>query len=259
VNRPRKSRTRKLTVLLALLALGALAISVAQAQIVKRGNLEIEIEGDFAPKALPKKTQAPIKLEVEGGMATLDKSHVPAAKEIFLEFDRNGKLYTKGLASCTVGKLQSTLTNQAKSACSKALIGTGRVTAEIALPEQKPFSAGGPLLIFNGSKGNKQELIFHVYANVPAPTTVVTTAKIGKGKGPYGTSAKVKIPSITSGQGSLTSFKATLKKSWNAGGKKQNLLLAKCPTGSLKARGDIKFVSGDKLSGQIVKTCRPKG
>ena len=259
MNRPRKSTTRKATVLFALLALGALAISVAQAQIVKSGNLEIEIEGDFAPKALPKKTQAPIKLEVEGSMATLDKSHVPAVKEIYLEFDRNGKLNTKGLASCTVGKLQSTLTNQAKAACKKALIGTGRVTAEIALPEQRPFSAGGPLLIFNGSKGNKQELIFHVFANVPAPTTVVTTAKIGKGKGPYGTSARVKVPSITSGQGSLTSFKATLKKSWNSGGKKQNLLLAKCPTGSLKARGDVKFVSGDKLTGKIVKSCKPKG
>jgi hypothetical protein len=259
VNRPRKSTTRKATVLFALLALGALAISVAQAQIVKSGNIEIEIEGDFAPKALPKKTQAPIKLEVEGSMATLDKSHVPAVKEIYLEFDRNGKLNTKGLASCTVGKLQSTLTNQAKAACKKALIGTGRVTAEIALPEQRPFSAGGPLLIFNGSKGNKQELIFHVFANVPAPTTVVTTAKIGKGKGPYGTSARVKVPSITSGQGSLTSFKATLKKSWNSGGKKQNLLLAKCPTGSLKARGDVKFVSGDKLTGKIVKSCKPKG
>ena len=257
-NAPKK-RLRTATIVLALTALGALAVSASQAQIVKSGNLQIEIEGDFAPKALPKAKHAPIKLEVEGSMETLDKSHVPATKELYLEFDRNGKLYTKGLASCTVGKLQSTLTAQARQACGKALIGTGRVTAEIALPEQRPFSAGGPLLIFNGSKGGKQELIFHVYANVPAPTTVVTTAKIGKGKGPYGTSARVKIPSITSGQGSLTSFKATLKKSWSSKGKKQNLLLAKCPSGSLKARGDIKFVSGAKLSGQIVKSCTPKG
>jgi len=254
-----KKRLRTATLLLALVALGALAVSASQAQIVKSGNLQIEIEGGFAPKALPKKRHAPITLNVEGSMATLDKTHVPAAKEIFLEFDRNGKLFTKGLASCTLGKLQSTLTAQARATCRKALIGTGRVTAEIALPEQRPFSAGGPLLIFNGSKGRKQELIFHVYANVPAPTTVVTTAKIGKGKGPYGTSARVRVPSITSGQGSLTSFKATLRKSWNSGGRKQNLLLARCPSGSLKARGDIKFVSGAKLSGKIIKPCKPKG
>ena len=259
MTRARKSRALKATPLLALVAVAALAISSASAQVVKSGNIEIEIEGGFSPTALPKAKHAPITLKVEGSMATLDKTHVPATKEIYLEFDRNGKLNTKGLASCTVGKLQSTLTAQAKSACGKALIGSGRVTAEIALPEQRPFSAGGPLLIFNGSKGNKQELIFHVYANVPAPTTVVTTAKIGKAKGPYGTSARVKVPSITSGQGSLTSFKATLRKSWRVKGKKQNLLLAKCPSGSLKARGDIKFVSGDKLTGQIVKPCKPKG
>ena len=249
----------KATLLLALLALGALAISSANAQIVKSGNLEIEIEGGFSPTKLPRSKHAPITLNVEGSMATLDKTHVPAAKEVYLEFDRNGKLNTKGLASCTVGKLQSTLTTQARRACPKALIGSGRVTAEIALPEQAPFSAGGPLLIFNGSKGRKQELIFHVYANVPAPTTVVTTAKIGKGKGPYGTSARVRIPSITSGQGSLTSFKSKLQKTWNAAGKKQNLLLARCPTGSLKARGDISFVGGSKLSGTIVKPCKPTG
>ena len=117
MNRPRKTVFRKATLVLALVALGALVISVAQAQIVKKGNLEIEIEGGFAPKALPKKKHAPIKLEVEGSMATLDKSHVPATKEIYLEFDRNGKLFTKGLASCTVGKLQSTLTAPATSAC----------------------------------------------------------------------------------------------------------------------------------------------
>ncbi len=88
---------------------------------------------------------------------------------------------------------------------------------------------------------------------------MVTTAKIGRGKGPYGTSARVRVPSITSGQGSLTSFRAKLRKSWTSKRRRQNLLLARCPTGSLKARGDIKFVSGDKLSGKIVKSCKPKG
>ncbi|MGH8432224.1 MAG: hypothetical protein ACREUF_17660 [Solimonas sp.] len=252
-----KGKKAKVMALVAVAAFGALAIQSATAQVVKSGNIEIEIEGGFSPKKLPKKGKAPITLNVEGSMATTDKTHVPAVKTIFLEFDRNGELNTKGLDSCTVGKLQSTLTAQAKAACPKALVGQGRVTAEIALPEQAPFSASGPLLIFNGSQGNKQKLIFHVYANVPAPTTVVTTAIIGKGKGPYGTSANVAVPSITSGQGSLTSFKAKLAKTWSASGKKQNLLLAGCPSGSLKARGDLSFVNGTKLTGNIVKPCTP--
>lgn len=246
----------RVVALLALVALGAFAVS-ASAQTVKFGNLIATIDGSITPSKLSKTTPSPIALNLKGSLATADKTHVPALKELFLEFDRNGHLNTKGLASCTVGKLQSTLTAQARQACGKALIGSGRVAAEIAFPEQAPFSAGGPLLIFNGSKGSKQELIFHVYASVPAPTTFVTTAKIGKGKGIYGTSALVKIPSITSGQGSLTSFNATINKSFNYKGKKQSVLTATCKSGSLHARGDFLFDGATKLSGKVTRSCTP--
>jgi hypothetical protein len=227
-------------------------------QKVRLGNLEIEIDGSITPTALPKSKPAPIKLNLDGKLSTVDGTHPPAVKEIFLEFDRNGHLNTKGLASCTVGKLQSTLTAQAKAKCGKALIGTGRATAEVQFPEQAPFSAGGPLLIFNGSHGSKQLLILHVYAKVPAPTTFVTTAVIGKGKGPYGTSAKIAVPSITSGQGSVTGFKASIKKTFTAKGRKQSVLTATCKSGTLRARGDFTFSTGAKLSGTVTRSCTPK-
>jgi hypothetical protein len=237
---------------------GIALAATASAQKVRLGNLEIEIEGGFSPTKLPKKTPAPIKLSLEGSLDTVDGTHPPAVKEIYLEFDRAGHLNTKGLASCTVGKLQSTLTAQAKAACGDALIGTGRATAEIAFPEQAPFSASGPLLIFNGSHGSKQLLIIHVYAKVPAPTTFVTTAVIGKGKGPYGTSARIKVPSITSGQGSVIGFKASIKKTFTANGHKQSVLTASCKTGALRARGEFIFPAA-KLTGKVQKPCTPKG
>ena len=99
-------------------------------------------------------------------------------------------------------------------------------------------------------------LIFHVYAKVPAPTTFVFTAQIGKGKAPYGTSAKVKVPSITSGQGSVTSFKVKIFKTFNYKGKKQSVLTATCKTGTLQARGDFLF-QGKKLEGKVTRPCTP--
>jgi hypothetical protein len=240
----------------ALALIGALAVGSAMAQKVVSGKLVIEINGGVSPKKLSRSTPQPITLNLLGKAGTTDGTHVPPLKELYVEFDRNGHLNTKGLATCSVGKLQSTLTAQAKAACGKALIGSGNASAEIAFPEQAPFSAGGPILIFNGSSGNKQKLVFHVYAKVPAPTTFVFTAQIGKGKGPYGTSARVKVPSITSGQGSVTSFKVKINKTFNYKGRKQSVLTATCKTGTLQARGDF-FFAGAKLSGKVTRPCTP--
>jgi hypothetical protein len=238
----------------------AAAVAAEAPENFKVGNLDVKIEGGISPTKLPKNKKVPITLKVGGSIETVDGSHPAALKSLQLEFDKNGELNTEGLPTCTVRKLESTLTAQAKQLCGGALVGTGRVTAEIAFPEQAPFSASGPLLIFNGApKGGKQVLIFHVHANVPAPTTFVTTALISKIGGRFGTKAEIQIPTITSGQGSLTGFRATLGKSWTYKGKKESLLLAQCPTGSLHARGEFVFADGTKGSGEVVRACTPTG
>lgn len=241
---------------LALCALSAALIGQAAADTVRIGNLVITIEGGFSPTKLPKRAPAPISLNVKGSLGTEDGTHPPALRTLDLLFDKNGHLNTKGLATCTAGKLQSTLTAQAKKVCGAALVGSGKVSAEIALPEQPAFTGSGPLLIFNGApKGGKQVLLFHVYAHVPAPTTFVTQALISRHAGKYGTEAQVGIPTIVGGQGSLTAFSATLRKTWTYKGQKQSLLLASCPTGSLSAHGVFTFADGTKAAGDVVRPC----
>ena len=93
-------------------------------------------------------------------------------------------------------------------------------------------------------------LIFHVYAKVPAPTTFVFTAQIGKGKGPYGTEGRSQVPSITSGQGSVTSFKVKINKTFTYKGKKQSVLTATCKTGRFFTKGDMKFSDGTEMQGK---------
>jgi hypothetical protein len=240
------------------LVVAAVVSAAALGQTVRAGNLIATIDGSFSPTKLPRKRTGPIALRLSGSLETADGSHPPALKRLNLDFDRHGHLYTKGLATCTTRRLENTLTSQAKRACRKAIVGTGRVGAEIAFPEQAPFSASGPLLIFNGKpKGRRPVLIFHVYARVPAPTTFVTTAVIGRSKGLYGTTAKVRIPTITNGQGSLTFFRARLRKSWAFKGRRRHLLLASCPTGRLFARGDFIFSGGTRVTGKVTRSCRP--
>lgn len=256
----KKKKTSK-ALLAAALCITTFALATsALGQTVRAGNLIVTIEGGITPKKLSRKTPTPITLTVSGSLKTADATHPPALKTLHLEFDKHGQLNTTGLATCTPQQLQNTLTAAAERVCKDSLIGTGRAEAEIAFPEQAPFSASGKLLIFNGApKGAKQVLVLHVYAFVPAPTTFVTTAVIGKAKGKYGTTADVAIPTIVAGQGSLTAFNATLKKTWTYKGKKQSLLLATCPTGHLYAHGDFAFADGEKLSGDVARSCTPKG
>lgn len=252
------SRQAKLAASLTALALLALWASSAFGDTVRAGDLIITIDGSVSPTKLPKKTPAPITLKVSGSIATADGAHVPALKTLALQFDRHGQINTTGLATCSPQKLQSTLSAQAKAACGPALVGSGRVAAEIAFPEQAPFNASGPLLIFNGApKGGDPVLIFHVHANVPAPTTFVTSGVISKSSGKYGTQTLIAIPTIVGGQGSLTSFSATVGKTWSYKGKKQSLLLASCPTGSLFAHGEFDFLDGTKIAGNVARPCTP--
>jgi hypothetical protein len=240
------------------LALIAFFTVAAVAETVHAGNLIVSIEGGVSPAKLPKQTPAPITLKVSGKVATADGTRVPALKTVALQFDKHGSIYTKGLPTCNPAKLRSTLTAQAKRVCGPALVGTGRVGAEIYFPEQPPFSASGPLLIFNGApKGGKPVLIFHVHADVPAPTTFVTSGAVSKASGKYGTSTEIQVPTIAGGQGSLTSFEATIHKTWTYKGQRRSLLLASCPTGRLFAHGEFTFADGTKLSGDVIKSCAP--
>lgn len=251
---------KRAAILLGCLALAALASVGATAQVVRSGNLVVTIDGKVSPGALPRVTPAPITLSVSGSLKTADGSHPPALKELFLQFDRHGRLNTTGLAVCSPRRVRSTLTTQAKRACGDALIGQGRVEAEIALPEQPAFSASGPLLIFNGpEKQGHRTLVFHVYAHVPAPTAFVTTAEIGEGSGRYGPTARVKIPTIVAGQGSLTGFRARVHRTFVHKKRRESALLASCPTGRLYARGDFTFANGESLSGLVTRSCTPKG
>jgi hypothetical protein len=259
VSRIRRNRVRALAIAAAAIAVMAAVAASASGITIKSGIIEATFDGKISPTAFPKKEKAPVTLTLEGKLKTTDGSHIPAAKTISLDFDKAGELFTKGLPTCKKGELESTLTAQAKKVCGDALVGTGRVSADIAFPEQAPFGASGPLLIFNASTGGKQALLLHVYAKVPAPTTFVVPVAIKKTGGKYGTNAFIKVPTITSGSGSVTSFKATIGKKFTVKGQRESLLNVSCPTGSLFVHGDFAFADGTKMNGTFSKPCTPKG
>ena len=253
--RPRRVRVAALLVALAMLALLA---SSAFGQTVRAGNLIVTVLGGFTPHKLPAKDPASITLSAASTIRTADGTHLPALDFLRLEFDKHTGVNTKGLATCSVNKLTNTLTAQAKAICGDAIVGSGQAGAEIAFPDQEPFFAKAPLVIFNGPPKNGHPVfIFHAYAHVPAPTTFITTAELGDAHGLYGTSVYIKIPTIVAGQGSLSFAEFSIHKQWVYKGEKQTLLYGTCPSGHFFVRGALTFVGGFKMAGKVVRSCSP--
>jgi hypothetical protein len=257
--------------LLLTLALGALiAVSVTGIAVagggntpvtVRAGNLELTFNGGFSPKALPKKTLAPIALTAEGKIKTIDGTHPPALKEFLLETDKNGAVTTVGYPTCTSGKLQAQDTAHAEKICKSAIIGSGTTNVEIAFPESKPIPVSSKLLVFNGgTSGGTTTFFIHAYITVPTPAAIVTTVKIKKiHHGRFGLLSVASVPKIAGGSGSVTSFSLKVDKKYTYKGKKMSVLTAKCPDGKLQAHGTAVFSDGTKASAEIIRTCTGKG
>jgi len=253
------------TFILALSALVALSVaSFAQAEKpvkVRAGNLELSFNGGFTPKTLPKKTMAPISLEVVGDIKTLDGTHPPALKEVVVETDKNGAINVKGFPVCKGSQLQSRDTKSAEGVCGDAILGEGKTTIEVEFPEQAPINVKSKLLLFNGGfSGGTTTLYVHAYITVPTPAAVVTTVKVKKHKnGRYGVKSVASVPVIAGGYGSPTHFDLLVEKSPKYKGKAYDILTAKCPDGKLQAHGTAVFRDNTKVSAEIVRPCTGKG
>ena len=258
---------KRLTLIIALgaaIAIAVASVAVARSEkptVVEAGNVILTLNGGVTPTTLPKNKFAPITLNVEGGIATKDGSQPPALREVIVDTDKNGAINPKGLPTCTSGKLLAQDTQNAEKACPKAIVGKGETVVRVAFPESTPFSAKGPLVVFNGGeKGGTTTLFIHAYVAVPTPTAIVTTVKIKKEhRGRYGLRSIASIPVIAGGSGSVTSFKLKIGKTFTYKGKKQSYLLAKCANGSFAAEADAIFANGTEAKGQVVRTCKAKG
>lgn len=228
------------------------------------GNMTLTVDGSFSPKKLPKKKFAPITLNTEGHVTTDDSTTPPITDRVVIDFDKDGKVYTRGLPTCKTSQLINTLTQTALRRCKKALVGRGQTKATVDFPDDEPFVAAGPLLAFNGKpQGGKPVIIFHVYALVPLPTTFVVPAKITNAPGAkFGKRVTVNVPPISGGNGTLTDFTLKINKKWTIRKRgrrvKQSYLLAKCSDRKFLADAHVEWLDGRELDISLIRPCQPK-
>ncbi len=261
----RRSMTRALALAIGFALLAAVA-AVASPKITPRhekfeaGNIVASDGGGIYPEKLPRHGQAPITGDIHARFSTKDGTHLPAIRELLIDFDRTLSVNAEGLPSCSLGDLTARDTAAAKRACPGAIVGSGSGEAEVAFPEQAPIKVKTPLVAFNGGvHGNTTVVFVHSYITVPSPAAVVAEARITKVRdGHYGMHTVTRIPPIAGGAGSVTRVDLDLGRKFTYKGKRQSYLTASCPTGRYFIKGQLGFADGTALHITHILPCTPE-
>ncbi len=248
----------------AVLLVAAAAIGLATAKgkgpepvVVRAGNMVLTLNGDIAPKTLPKHELAPMGFWGSGRLATIDGSHPPALESASFDADKDIFVSVEGLPACRIAELEARETKKAEAACGDAILGRGSASVEVSFPEQKPIESTGPLVLFNGGERDGVVTVFaHAYVNVPAPTAVVATAEVRRvSKGAFGLHVEVKVPKIAGGAGSTVAARFSMRRVYTYKGRRHSVISGRCPDGRIQGRGSFGYSDGTILSGGLVRSC----
>lgn len=249
--------TRRTLVTATLAATLLLLAASAYAFELREGNLIINADGGFSPKALPRTHDAPITLHGGGTLSTVSGELPPVLKTLTIEFDRHGSVETTGLPVCTSGKLQATTVAGARRACPDAIIGEGAGRAVVKFPEQAPIPISSPITVFNGPRVHGDPTILaHAFTTTPIRTTYVVPIVIERiHHGVFGYRTKATIPPIAGGYGIPIAGHLKIGRKWVYKGRRYSYVNARCENGHLQARGEFSFSDGTFLSGSVFKPC----
>ena len=258
-----RAGAKSLVAVAALLAVVLLA-SIAHGERVQRGNLIVTLDGAFSPLALPRERPAPVAVELDAGLETSDGSVLPRVTRVELGIPGQGVITTRGLPTCSPRRLRDTTHRKALEACRPALIGRGRMLAQVKLPHQKPFAVRARLLAFNGRVDGRRAVVVHGVSAEP-PTSVVLPFLIRLRPGRFGTVLVAHLPRTLGPWPRFARFEFDLFRRYTHEGRRLSYLSATCPIPKRFTAGFFSFakatftlVDGRRVSTGIARSCRAR-
>jgi hypothetical protein len=247
-------------------AVAAVAVSAtlalaafAQAEVTQRGALRITFNGTLTPKTLPRHGSAPVRVAMAGAIASAKRGkNPPQLRAIEIGINSHGRLDPKALPTCAIDDIQPATSENALEACRDSLVGQGRFSAKVLLPEQAPFPSDGKIYAFNGVYRGRPAILAHVYGTNPSPTSVTLPFTIARHRGAFATVLSTSLPEVTSEWGYVTGLTLDL------GGR--NYLSASCPApkgfpGAVfpLMRASFQFVGAPAVTSTLTRSCRVGG
>lgn len=239
------------------------AASLADAELVERGDLFVKFDGGISPTKLPRHANAPISVRVDGTVRTLSGDQPPALRWIAIAINRGGRIDTRGLPVCRRSQIEALSSSQALAACGPALVGEGRYVAGVSFPEQKTFPLRGKVLAFNARIDGRRAIYAHVYGKDPFPNSRIFVFHIRRSGGTYGTILTAALPISLNRNGYLKRIVLELRRQFVYRGRQHSYLSAACAAPSGVNLGVFPFVrvgmtfaDGRKLESTLIRTCK---
>ena len=239
----------------------------ATGEVIRHGNLRINVHAQVQPFKLPRNEPAPIAVFLSGHVDTVNGGVSPQLQRMTVKVNRHGLLQSLGLPSCELSQIQPGSTTHALEQCSDALVGSGRFWASVVFPDQRPYPTRGRLLVFNGRRDGKPVIFAHIYTTQPFFSSFVITFGIEKiAKGPYGTQLSASLPQALGDWGFVDRIKLTLRRKYRYRGRQLSYFNAACPALSGTnatvfplVRASFYFAHSQSISVSITKACGVSG
>jgi hypothetical protein len=241
-----------------------LLVGGASGERTQSGTLIVSLDGGLAPLALPRDAPAPVAVRLAGGLRTTDGTLLPRVTRVELGLPGQGVLDTKGLPICSARKLRSATTAAALAACRSALVGRGKMVAQVHVPHQPAFAVHASLLAFNGRVGGRRAVIFHAFAANP-PTVVVLPFLLRLQTGRLGTRLVADLPRELGPWPHFAHFEVQLFRRFRFHGRERSYLSASCPLPQSFTAGFFSFAKarftladGRRVGTSITRSCRAR-
>lgn len=250
----------------ALVVMAAILAGPAAGERSQFGDVIVSLDGSISPRRLPRDHLGPVFVHLEGRLATADGSSLPRVSRIELGLAGPGVLSTSGLPACGLQRLRATDTRTALRLCGDALVGWGRLTAQVVAGDQPPFVVTSKVLAFNGRiRGLGQTVLMQAFATDPPISIVIPFLVRHPRKGNLGTVLVGNLPKSIGTWPRFASFDLTFGRHYVYRGLPHSYLRASCPLPRRFTAGFLPFArasylleDGRRLTRDIVRSCRAR-
>jgi hypothetical protein len=235
-------RRRILPPLLAALLLALLAAAPARAETVQQDGVRLSFRGNLSPEGLPRSRPAPARISLRAGIGAVAGAPLPRLRRFEIALNRVVRIDASGLPVCHLAEVQPATTAGARAACGASLVGRGRFSASVQIPEQVPYPSRGRIDAFSGRYRGRPAILLHVYGTEPIPASYTLPLTIGRRRGDFGLVLRTSLAGTTPSAGRVTGLSLELGGSYTYRGRRHSFISASCPAPRGSGFADLPFV-----------------